>query len=64
MRVFAANMPLAERASMTSKGGFLARLRTHAAGHKRALQDGWFRAAQFMSWAKLLRRVFEIDMEP
>jgi hypothetical protein len=32
-------------------------------GHKRVLQDGRFGATQLMCWAKLLKRVFEIDME-
>jgi hypothetical protein len=34
-----------------------------AFGHERALLDGWYRAGQLLSWAKLLKRVFALDLE-
>jgi hypothetical protein len=32
-------------------------------GHDRALLDGWYRAGQLLSWAKLLKRVFALNLE-
>ena len=36
---------------------------THTDGHEQALLGGRFGVTQSMGWAKLLKRVFEFDLE-
>ena len=49
-------MNVSKVASNSSDGG-------PGIGHKLVLPDGWFGVTQLMDWAKLLGRVFKIDLQ-